>query len=140
MALRRLTVASGWPHCVRHVYAALGRTPEQGWYLRSMTGRHHRTDPATVDQQLVAEVLPGLYRAVLDAVADLERHGRRHEAAAIRADASRAYAGAWNPATAHRLRVLTARAARILGSRRARRRESMLTLLSRRLNVERPTL
>jgi hypothetical protein len=91
-----------------------------------------------VDQQSVAEVLPGLYRAVLDAVADLERQGRRRDAAAIRADASRAYSGAWNAAAAHRLRVLTARAARIIGSR-ARRRESILGTLSRRLSAVRPT-
>ena len=92
-----------------------------------------------VEQQPVAEVLPGLYRAVLDAVADLELRGHRLDAAAIRADATRAYSAAWNQATAHRLRVLAARAARVVASRRPRTRESLLTTLSRRLNTERTT-
>ena len=88
-----------------------------------------------VEQQPVAEVLPALYRAVLDAVADLELRGHRVDAAAIRTDATRAYSGAWNAATAHRLRVLSARAARIIGSsRRPRRRDSLRTSLGRRLS------
>ena len=95
---------------------------------------------AGVEQQPVAEVLPGLYRAVLDAVADLELRGYRLDAAAIREDATRAYSSAWNEATAHRLRVLAARAARVVASRRPRTRESLLTSLSRRLNTERTTL
>jgi hypothetical protein len=93
-----------------------------------------------VEQQPVAEVLPGLYRAVLDAVADLELRGHRRDAASIRSDATRAYSGAWNLATAHRLRALAARAARVAVSRRPRRRESLLTTLSRRLNLERTAL
>jgi len=93
-----------------------------------------------VEQQPVAEVLPGLYRAVLDAVADLELRGYRLDAAAIRADATRAYSSAWNEATARRLRVLVAKAARVVASRRPRTRESLLTTLSRRLNMERTTL
>jgi hypothetical protein len=92
-----------------------------------------------VEQQPVAEVLPGLYRAVLDAVADLELRGYRLDAARLRADATRAYSGAWNPAAAHRMRVLTARAARIVASRRPRRRELLLAALSRR-NAERTPL
>jgi hypothetical protein len=66
----------------------------------------------------VAEVLPGLYRAVLDAVARLESHGRRREAAAIRAEATMAYSKAWNAAAERRLRSLRARAERIEESRR----------------------
>jgi hypothetical protein len=94
-----------------------------------------------VEQQPVAEVLPGLYRAVLDAVADLEARGHRHDAATIRMDATRAYSGAWNAATAHRLRVLAVRATRIVGSsRRPRRRDSLRTTLSRRQSLERTTL
>ena len=93
-----------------------------------------------MEQQPVAEVLPGLYRAVLDAVADLELRGLRSDAASIRADATRAYSGAWNAAAAHRLKVLTARAARIVGSRRSRRREPAADPVSRRLNTERTTL
>lgn len=93
-----------------------------------------------VDQQPVAEVLPGLYRAVLDAVADLELRGLRHEAATIRADATRAYSSAWNAAAAHRLRVLRARAARVVASHRPGRRESILTTIGRRLITDRSTL
>jgi hypothetical protein len=93
-----------------------------------------------VEQQPVAEVLPGLYRAVLDAVADLELRGHRRDAAMIRADATRAYSAAWDPAAARRLRVLSARATRIAASRRPRRRESILASVSRRLSTERTTL
>lgn len=71
-----------------------------------------------MDQLPVSEVLPGLYRAVLDAVARLEARGRRREAAQIRADATAVYSRAWNPAAARRLRSLSARADRILESRR----------------------
>lgn len=94
-----------------------------------------------MEQQAISEVLPGLYRAVLDAVAGLELRGYRREAAALRTEATRAYSGAWNAATAHRLKVLAARAARIVGSsRRPRRRDSLLTTLSRRITTERTTL
>lgn len=93
----------------------------------------------SVEPQPVAEILPGLYRAVLDAVADLELRGYRPDAARLRVDATRAYSGAWNPAAAHRLRVLTARAARIVATRRPRRRESLLTALGHR-TVEHTTL
>lgn len=93
-----------------------------------------------MEQQSVAEILPGLYRTVLDAVADLEVRGHRRDAATIRFDATRAYSGAWTPAAARRLRVLSARAARIIASRRPRRRESVLAALGRRLNMERTTL
>lgn len=93
-----------------------------------------------MEQQPVAEVLPGLYRAVLDAVADLELRGLRRDAASLRADATRAYSGAWSPGTAHRMRVLQARAKRIVATRRPGRRESVLEGLGRRLNLERTTL
>lgn len=105
-----------------------------------MTGTSGCVDPALVEQQPVAEVLPGLYRAVLDAVADLEARGLRRDAAILRADATRAYSGAWTPAAAHRLMVLRARAARIVASRRPGRRESVLSNLGRRLSQERTTL
>jgi len=93
-----------------------------------------------VEQQPVAEVLPGLYRAVLDAVADLELRGHRLDAAALRLDATRVYSAAWTPAAAHRLRVLRVRADRIVATRRPRRRASLLAVLGRRLNLERTTL
>jgi hypothetical protein len=93
-----------------------------------------------VEQQPVAEILPGLYRAVLDAVADLELRGLRRDAATIRADATRAYSSAWNAAAARRLKILRARAARIVASHRPGRRESVLATIGRRLNTERTTL
>ena len=104
-----------------------------------MTAGRSAADAFVVEQQPVAEVLPGLYRAVLDAVADLELRGLRLDAAKLRLEATRAYSGAWNPAAAHRMRVLTARAARIVASRRPGRRDSFLTGIGRR-NVERTTL
>jgi hypothetical protein len=71
-----------------------------------------------MEQLPVSEVLPGLYRAVLDAVARLEAIGRRRDAAAIRAEAIAAYSGAWNAPAERRLRSLHARADRIVESRR----------------------
>jgi len=105
-----------------------------------MTERTSSADALHVEQEPVAEVLPGLYRTVLDAVADLEVRGLRGDAAAIRADATRAYSGAWNPAAARRLRILRARAARIVATRRPGRRESVREALGRRVNAERTTL
>lgn len=68
----------------------------------------------------VSEILPGLYRAVLDAVADLEARGRRREAGEIRAEATRVYSRAWTPDAARRLRSLRGRADRVAdGHRRA---------------------
>ena len=77
-----------------------------------------------MEQLPVSEVLPGLYRAVLDAVARLEAVGRRRDAAQIRADATAVYSKAWNAAAASRLRHLRARADRIVESRRRARPES----------------
>lgn len=71
-----------------------------------------------MEQLPVSEVLPGLYRAVLDAVARLEAHGRRRDAAAIRAEATEAYSKAWTAAAERKLRNLRARADRIVESRR----------------------
>ena len=71
-----------------------------------------------MEQLPVSEVLPGLYRAVLDAVARLEGHGCRRDAAAIRSDATLAYSRAWNAAAERKLRSLSSRADRILESRR----------------------
>ena len=105
-----------------------------------MTERTPSGDAPFVEQEPVAEVLPGLYRAVLDAVADLELRGLRNDAAKIRADATRAYSGAWTHAAARRLRILRARAARIVATRRPDRRESVRAALGRLVNAERTTL
>lgn len=90
-----------------------------------------------MDAQPVAEILPGLYRAVLDAVADLESKGRRAEAALIRAEATRIYSRAWTAAAAQRLRALRARAARITESRPRSRYELVLDTIRQRADLER---
>ncbi len=59
----------------------------------------------SVDSPNPAEQLPSRYRAILDAVADLERRGHRRDAGRIRAEATRAYSRAWD---ARALRALDA--------------------------------
>ncbi|MFL5757254.1 MAG: hypothetical protein ACJ77N_13265 [Chloroflexota bacterium] len=61
-----------------------------------------------------AEQLPGLYRAILDGVARLERVGERREAARIRVDATRAYSTAWDESNRRRLEHLLRRIDRTL--------------------------
>lgn len=77
----------------------------------------------------VSEILPGLYRAVLDAVADLEARGRRSEAAEVRAEATRVYSRAWTTDAARRLRALRIRADRTgQGTRRTPYHEAVDTI------------
>jgi hypothetical protein len=80
--------------------------------------------------------MPGLYRAVLDAVADLERRGRRREAAAIREEATKVYSTAWTPAAERRLRILQARYARILAKARRGSAEAAREARSRPVDLE----
>jgi hypothetical protein len=61
-----------------------------------------------------AEELPGLYRAILERVADLEQLGQREEAADIRRKATSVYSDAWNAAGRRSLFSLLARADRVL--------------------------
>ena len=49
-----------------------------------------------MDDQNPAEILPGLYRAVLDRVAHLERAGERQAAYEIRRKALRVYSTRWD--------------------------------------------
>lgn len=79
----------------------------------------------------VAEVLPGLYRAVLDAVADLESRNRRAEAATIRSEATRVYSRAWTPDAAKRLRALRTRAVRFVEARPRTRYDTVIETLGR---------
>jgi hypothetical protein len=58
------------------------------------------------------EDLPALYRAILDAVAELERRGGRAEAARIRSDATAAYSRSWDEVSRRRLDQLHLRARR----------------------------
>ena len=90
-----------------------------------------------MDGQPVSELLPGLYRAVLDAVADLEAIGRRHEAAEIRAEATRVYSKAWTTEAAVRLRNLAIRAGRRIEARRRPRREVVVERVGRAIDLER---
>jgi hypothetical protein len=68
-----------------------------------------------------AESLPALYRAILDAVAELERRGRRTDAVRIRADAAAAYSTAWDDAGRRRLSQLHLRAWRLVQGLEQRR-------------------
>ena len=57
-------------------------------------------------ESTVAEILPELYRAILDAVARLEAAGERPRAARIRRDATAAYSRAWDGRARRRLEAL----------------------------------
>ncbi len=59
-----------------------------------------------------AEELPGLYRAILDRVAELEAAGDRAEAARIRTAATRSYSRAWDARARRELETLLRNAAR----------------------------
>jgi hypothetical protein len=61
-----------------------------------------------------AEELPGLYRAILVRVAELEQLGEREEAAAIRRKATSVYSDAWNAAGRRNLFALLGRADRVI--------------------------
>ena len=84
-----------------------------------------------MDELPVSEVLPGLYRAVLDAIANLEALNRRPEAAAIRTEATRVYSRAWTADAARRLRALQARADRVGEVRVRTRYETVVDTLGR---------
>lgn len=85
----------------------------------------------------VSEVLPGLYRAVLDAVADLEARHRRREAAEIRAEATSVYSRAWTADAARRLRTLHARADRLIDPRVRTRYVTVVETLGHAVDLER---
>lgn len=85
----------------------------------------------------VSEILPGLYRSVLDAVADLESRHHRREAAAIRAEGTKVYSRAWDADAARRLHALVLRAGRVRDARARRRFDAVLDVVSRRADMER---
>jgi hypothetical protein len=74
-----------------------------------------------VGEALISETLPVQYRSVLDAVARLEHRGHRDEAGFVRAEATRAYSGAWNDSASRRLRALLERAERVASGRQRAR-------------------
>ena len=88
----------------------------------------------------MAEILPALYRNVLDKVAALEADGLRNEAARMRDDAIRAYSGAWDRAAERRLRRLIARSARIAAGRARRRRREVVDALETRVDLGRTSV
>jgi hypothetical protein len=61
-----------------------------------------------------AEELPGLYRVILERVAELEQLGERAEAARIRRSATDVYSDAWDAAGRRGLLSLLARADRVI--------------------------
>ena len=61
-----------------------------------------------------AEELPGLYRAILERVAELEQLGERTEAGRIRRSATGIYSDAWDAAGRKGLLALLARADRAI--------------------------
>ena len=63
-----------------------------------------------MDPNSVAEELPGLYRTILDRIAELEGAGDRVEAARIRTAATRSYSRAWDDRTRRELEDLLRRA------------------------------
>jgi hypothetical protein len=65
-----------------------------------------------------AEELPGLYRAILDRVAELEAAGERQEAARVRSAATRAYSRAWDDRARRELEGLVRRATKPTTSER----------------------
>lgn len=110
------------------------------WYQWHMLAAARQGHPlAPVDELPVSEILPGLYRAVLDAVATLEARQRRPDAAAIRLEATRVYSRAWTPDAAKRLRNLRSRADRILGTPGRIRYDLPAEALGRGSDLERTT-
>jgi hypothetical protein len=69
-----------------------------------------------------AEDLPGLYRTILDRVAELEHIDERSEAARIRMTATSVYSGAWDQHGRGRLIALIARAERAIAAHHEPRR------------------
>ena len=90
-----------------------------------------------MEEPLVAESLPELYRAVLDRVQALEEHDLRHEAALVRNDAIRVYSGAWTDTATRRLRNLRIHAERVIAGRDRPRSQRRITLLLDRLSLAR---
>jgi hypothetical protein len=95
---------------------------------------HHR---APVNEPHVSEILPGLYRAVLDSVAVLEARHRRREAAEIRTEATRVYSRAWTADAARRLELLRVRADRCADPALRTRYEIVVESIGRSADLER---
>ena len=85
-----------------------------------------------MEEPSVAEVLPELYRQVLDRVAALEEHGQRAEAGRVRTEATQAYSRAWDTAALGKLRGLRTHAERVIqGRERPRAQHSLAAAIAR---------
>jgi hypothetical protein len=84
-----------------------------------------------MDPHSASEVLPGLYRAILDRVADLEAGGDRATAAKLRSTATRVYSRAWDERARRRLESLLADASRPTVSERVKGRGSRRSPLAK---------
>lgn len=73
-----------------------------------------------------AEELPGLYRTILERVAELELLGERAEAARIRMSATETYSRSWDHSGRTRLTSLIVRADRTIAGRAHRPRGFVL--------------
>ena len=90
-------------------------------------------DPAFPDAGTSpAEELPGLYRAILERIAELEQVGRRPEATRIRHQATRTYSNAWDASGRRSLLALLARADRAIAGQSQPRARSRTWVLRRR--------
>jgi hypothetical protein len=83
-----------------------------------------RPSSSVMESQLSpAEVLPALYRAILDRVAQLEQLGERREAALVRTEATRIYSASWDEAGRRRLTALIRRVDRVIAGEERPRAE-----------------
>jgi hypothetical protein len=111
----------------------MARTAARSPDLRAIRGALAIPDAPPVDEPLLAESLPELYRQVLDRVATLESSGLRDEAGLIRNDAIRIYSGPWTESASRRLRTLRIHADRVVDGRDRPRAQRRVTLLLARL-------
>jgi hypothetical protein len=85
-----------------------------------------------MEEPSVAELLPELYRQVLDRVAVLEEHGERAEAGRVRSEATQAYSRAWDTSALGKLRALGIHAERVIqGRERPRAQHSLAAAIAR---------
>ncbi len=75
--------------------------------------------------ETIAEVLPRLFREVLDGLARLEQLGARSDAARFRSEAIAGYSRAWDSACQKRLEQLRGRVDRAVADLEQRRRLSV---------------
>jgi hypothetical protein len=99
--------------------------------------RGRTADALHVEEPSLAELLPELYRQVLDRVAALEQHDHRPEAGRVRAEATRAYSGPWNSRAVGRLRTLRIHAERVVAGRERPRAQSPIASALARLSLVR---